>query len=246
VIYGAGVNEDLRKPPRQARSAATVDRILDSAEWLLHSQGVAETTTIDIAAHAGISVGRLYYWFPDKDAVIRAVIQRAERLVGEFLPQSVVDDPDRPTPDLVGSIIGSLASFVRSHPGALAVLQQHPSIGEPGRDLYRMFVELAAAIVAERVPTIKPDERELVATTCVRISLTLLDEHVRRGPDDDTMRIELHYLLSAYLYARYPSHEDSVWTNSAHPIQPARLPRRTIQIPAVVFPALANGRMEIQ
>src|SRR3954471_18639300 len=67
-----------RTAPRQARSAKSLDLILDAAEGLLQDRGVVETSTVDVAAAAGVSVGRLYYWFPDKDAVVRAVLRRAE------------------------------------------------------------------------------------------------------------------------------------------------------------------------
>lgn len=65
-----------RKTPRQERSRRTVDRILDAAARIFHEQGYAGATTNDIADEAGVSIGSLYQYFPNKDAVLLALTSR--------------------------------------------------------------------------------------------------------------------------------------------------------------------------
>jgi AcrR family transcriptional regulator len=65
-----------RKSPSQERSRRTVDRILDAATRIFHEQGYAGATTNDIADEAGVSVGSLYQYFPNKDALLVALTQR--------------------------------------------------------------------------------------------------------------------------------------------------------------------------
>ncbi len=65
-----------RKVPRQARARATVDAILDAAARLLVEQGYADTTTNSVAEIAGVSIGSLYQYFPNKDALIVALHRR--------------------------------------------------------------------------------------------------------------------------------------------------------------------------
>ncbi|NMM91281.1 TetR family transcriptional regulator, partial [Rhodococcus sp. SRB_17] len=60
-----------RKTPAQERSRATVDRIVEAATRVLDREGIA-TTTNRIADEAGVSVGSLYQYFPDKHAIIHA------------------------------------------------------------------------------------------------------------------------------------------------------------------------------
>jgi AcrR family transcriptional regulator len=242
------MNDELRTQPRQARSAVTVEHILDTAERLFHQRGVTETSTVDIAAAAGISVGRLYYWFPDKDAVVRGVMSRAERLAADFLVAEVVDDPSQQTSSLLKQIIAALGHFVTVHPGALAVLRHHPRReDDPGGTMFRLFVELAASIVSERVPDVPDAERDLVAITCVRIALAMLDEHLRHGIDTESpnhMIEELHYVIVAYVNARYPLLDDPRWQDPMHPVQPSR-PARPYDGPStVVYPAL-GGRQPV-
>jgi AcrR family transcriptional regulator len=65
-----------RKAPAQPRSALTVAAILEGAAQVLEEHGLAGYTTNAIAARAGVSIGSLYQYFPTKDAVTVALIER--------------------------------------------------------------------------------------------------------------------------------------------------------------------------
>ena len=65
-----------RKSPSQERSRQTVERILDAAARIFHEQGYAGATTNDIADEAGLSIGSLYQYFPNKDALLAALTKR--------------------------------------------------------------------------------------------------------------------------------------------------------------------------
>lgn len=72
-----------RKAPRQARSQATVGAILDAAARVLVERGYAATNTNLVAELAGVSVGSLYQYFPNKDALITALHERHSRQMNE-------------------------------------------------------------------------------------------------------------------------------------------------------------------
>ena len=65
-----------RKTPSQPRSAQTVETILEGAAHILEQQGLDGYTTNAIAARAGVSIGSLYQYFPTKDAITVALIER--------------------------------------------------------------------------------------------------------------------------------------------------------------------------
>lgn len=69
--------EFQRRRPRQARSRATYDSILEAAAQVLEREGAAGLNTNRVAERAGVSVGTLYQYFPDKDAILLAVAERA-------------------------------------------------------------------------------------------------------------------------------------------------------------------------
>jgi AcrR family transcriptional regulator len=65
-----------RKTPVQARSAASVSAILEATIQVLLSVGKERLTTTRVAARAGVSVGTLYQYFPNKSALLQAVVKR--------------------------------------------------------------------------------------------------------------------------------------------------------------------------
>lgn len=58
-----------RKPPTQERARATVERILLAARRVLARRGFAKFTTNEVANSAGVSIGSLYQYFPNKRAL---------------------------------------------------------------------------------------------------------------------------------------------------------------------------------
>lgn len=65
-----------RKKPRQQRACATWDAILEAAAQLFGEQGYVATTTNKIAERAGVSIGSLYQYFPNKDALLVALAEQ--------------------------------------------------------------------------------------------------------------------------------------------------------------------------
>ena len=65
-----------RKQPVQHRSKATVDMILVAAAQVFEAHGYAAGTTNRIAERAGVSIGTLYQYFPSKEAIAVALLER--------------------------------------------------------------------------------------------------------------------------------------------------------------------------
>jgi AcrR family transcriptional regulator len=67
-----------RKAPRQARAQVTRDAILEAATHIIAAGGLAAFNTNAVAERAGVSIGSLYQYFPNKDALMVALIERAQ------------------------------------------------------------------------------------------------------------------------------------------------------------------------
>jgi AcrR family transcriptional regulator len=65
-----------RKKPRQRRSRVTIDAIFEATIQVLLARGLDGVTTIQIADRAGVSIGSLYQYFPNKRALMAAVVRR--------------------------------------------------------------------------------------------------------------------------------------------------------------------------
>lgn len=99
--------EKSRRTPRQARSSETVSAILEAAAQVLEAGGLAAFTTNAVAERAGVSIGTLYQYFSDKNALLMALagqeMQRALENVGAAMRGE--DDP---------SVEGRVRAMVRA------------------------------------------------------------------------------------------------------------------------------------
>jgi AcrR family transcriptional regulator len=72
----AAVCFEPRKTPVQARSTASVQAIMQATIQVLLKEGKSKLTTTRIAQRAGVSVGTLYQYFPNKSSLLRALLQQ--------------------------------------------------------------------------------------------------------------------------------------------------------------------------
>ena len=77
--------------PGQARSQETVDVILEASARILESDGSRGFNTNAIATKAGVSIGSLYQYFPNKDSIVRSLISRFERSFHDAVMKAVQD-----------------------------------------------------------------------------------------------------------------------------------------------------------
>jgi AcrR family transcriptional regulator len=107
-----------RKTPRQQRSEFTFDAILDSAARLFQQHGYAATTTNRVAELAGVSIGTLYHYVPNKDALLYALAERHLRQSGESLLAELNALRENPPPldQTVGRLILAVAEIHRAQP----------------------------------------------------------------------------------------------------------------------------------
>ena len=76
-----------RKLASQERSRATVDALLEATTRVLLKEGYDRASTNRIAEVAGVSIGSLYQYFPSKEALVAAVIDRHQQEISAGDPQ---------------------------------------------------------------------------------------------------------------------------------------------------------------
>lgn len=77
-----------RKTPRQARATVTLEAILEATIQVLVAMGPTRLTTTRVAARAGVSVGTMYQYFPNKQALLYAVTERYLDIVVDSVEQA--------------------------------------------------------------------------------------------------------------------------------------------------------------
>ncbi|AXI04004.1 TetR/AcrR family transcriptional regulator [Aquirhabdus parva] len=139
-----------RKIASQKRSRLTVDALIEATALVLRKEGYDRTSTNKIAAVAGVSIGSLYQYFPSKEALVTAVIERHTQALSQ--------------------IVGSALLKVAEHPIAIGVRELVVAAIEAHRidpDLHR--------ILAEEVP---PTGRHENIDTFVRNAQTLIRSYL--------------------------------------------------------------------
>ncbi len=127
----------MRKAPRQARSRATTDAILDAAAHILGERGWAGLTTNAVAEAAGASIGSLYQYFPNKLALIEAVRRRHLEEVLAVLHAAA--DPGTPRTRRIAALVDGMIAVHSRHPRAHRVLLEESPRAEDTRVAYDRF-----------------------------------------------------------------------------------------------------------
>ena len=107
-----------------------VDTILDAAARVLRKHGYDDTTTNRVAEIAGVSVGSVYQYFPNKEAMVHALIERHDAAMWAVFTDHVTTAIGRPFADAVPAVIDALFAAHLVDPDLHRVLhQQLPRVG---------------------------------------------------------------------------------------------------------------------
>jgi AcrR family transcriptional regulator len=106
-----------RRVPSQDRSRARIVAVLDATAALIDEVGPDAITTGLIATRANVSVGWLYDFFPNREAIFDAVMDRSIASVTPIVEQVHAAHADEPWQDVLGAVIDALFVFYRTDPG---------------------------------------------------------------------------------------------------------------------------------
>ncbi len=149
-----------RKLPSQRRSRETVAVLLEAAARVLSSQGYAGATTNRIAAKAGVSIGSLYEYFPNKDSLLVALME-AHIAEGQRILSAAADLALRPGTRLRDAVGRFVRAMIELHAHDRAM---HRILFEeaPRPASIRRQIEAVEEAVIERVGAFLADHPEVV------------------------------------------------------------------------------------
>lgn len=160
-----------RKEPKQARSSDLVTAILDAAIQVLEKEGAARFTTARVAERAGVSVGSLYQYFPNKAAILFRLQSDEWRQTTQMLGSLLADDsqpPLRRLRNLVHAFIRSECDEARMRialADAAPLYRDAPEAREAkaaSEGIFQAFMAEVLPLAAESQRTLA---RELLTTT---------------------------------------------------------------------------------
>jgi AcrR family transcriptional regulator len=182
--------------------------MLDACAALINEVGYEQVTTTLIARRAGVAIGSLYQFFPDKTAVASALVDRnVERYLEELGRQLAGDPPERwwgavdTAMDLYVELHHSDAGFRALHFGD--VVDTH--LLDPGQDNNAVIADRLGMLLNARFGLGGGPKLALALTVAVEIADALLKLAFRLGPpDEDDVVAQAKDVIRGYLSQHLP------------------------------------------
>lgn len=198
-----------RKKPSQRRSRETFDAILDATARILVSRGWARTTTNHVAERAGVSIGTLYEWFPGKEALATALVERhldrAEALLAARAEQ-LAGAGELSLLELASRLVDAMIALHEDDPKLHRALFEEVPHGAAVRARVRGLEDRLALLLGEALlasPRVKAPDPRLAA----RVVVDVLEATTHRWATDtrgdpvsrEVLHDELTRLIAGYL-----------------------------------------------
>jgi AcrR family transcriptional regulator len=194
-----------RKQPKQSRSKVTVEAILEATTHILVEEGYDKANTNRIAERAGISIGSLYQYFPNKESLMTALMeqhaQEMAELVGTKLDRLFDSPLEIAIPEIITAVVAAHAINPRLH----QVLSEEIPRSERSPQMQQANERITALLRAylERWrDLIQPQNIDLTVFILSRTVDSLCHAAVIEQPNlvsDSQFETEVSNLLLAYL-----------------------------------------------
>ena len=159
-----------RKIASQERSRATVDALVEATARILVKEGFDKASTNRIAEVAGVSVGSLYQYFPSKEALVAAVIERHQQEIMQTVRGELAEVLAQPVEKAVRMLVAVAVKAHRVDPKLHRVLaEQIPRVGKLekletfNRENYTLF----RTYLERHRDELRVDDLELASFVCV-------------------------------------------------------------------------------
>lgn len=140
--------ERQRRTPRQARSESTIDAILDATFQLLEADGIDRLTTNRIAERAGVSIGTLYQYFANKEAILDALADREMGDLADGVVAALSDPAEMPPQERIARVVRAITSTYGGRRQVHRLVMEH-SLARGGGRLGPLLERLVALLCAD-------------------------------------------------------------------------------------------------
>jgi AcrR family transcriptional regulator len=195
-----------RKQPVQARSAASVDAILEATTQVLLSVGKERLTTTKVALRAGVSVGTLYQYFPNKSALLQGALIRHLDEVTEAVERVCREQRGKTLKEMAGALISAfLEAKMRDAKTSVALYSVSSDVDgvKIAQQMQLHTNKSVAGMLATTCDTLTKDPElvaSMVQSAMAGVSRRLL-ESAEPEKQVEALRQELIFFVCAYLEA---------------------------------------------
>lgn len=192
-----------RKQPKQERSQATVEAILLATTHILTENEYDRLTTNRVAERAGVSIGSLYQYFPNKQALIFALAEHHANEMVQLAQHHLEGLSNRTISEVLRQIIKAALAAHAVNPKLHRVLHEQIPHSEVMQRLDKAKMDnLLRSFLAQRCDRIQPKNLELTVFMVERTIRALIHGATSDRPEllkTGEFEQELMVMLSAYL-----------------------------------------------
>jgi AcrR family transcriptional regulator len=194
-----------RKQPQQDRSRVTVEAILEATTHILTEEGYDKANTNRIADRAGISIGSLYQYFPNKESLMAALIEQHSNEMAELVETKLNHLFDSPLEIVVPELIRAVIAAHAINPKLHQVLSEEvPRLGKliQMEQAQARIAQILTSYLDRWSDSIEPQNLAMTVFILCRTVDALSHAAVIEYPDfikDDRFEIEVSNLLISYL-----------------------------------------------
>ena len=198
---------DLSKPkrrvPQQDRGERRVAEVLEAAAAVIAAQGYEAATMTEIAERAGASIGALYQYFPNKDAIALALRRQYGDEMAAQWTAMMAQGSKLSVKQLVDRIFGVMIEFMQTRPAYIPLLSV-PKTYRRDPVARNRLRELFAELFREKRPELSKDEAFRIANVAMQIvkGMNPLYAEAKVGAEREAVVGEFKMVLTGYLSAR--------------------------------------------
>ena len=195
-----------RKSPVQARSTASVEAILEATVQVLLQVGKERLTTTRVASRAGVSVGTLYQYFPNKSSLLQAALKRHLTEVGDAIEFVCKEQKGGTLREMVTALITTfLRSKMKDAKTSLALYSVSSDV-DGAKIVQQMGTRFNQAIIGMLLTTCEPltTDPQLVASMLQGAMVGVSRRMLESGAPEkqfEVLRDELIFVACAYMDA---------------------------------------------
>ena len=191
-----------RRVPQRANGARRVEELLAATAQEIALVGYEAATMKAIARRAGASVGAAYQYFPDKEAVVQALLARYFDELDAHTADFTAAAARLSVPALAGQIVSLMADFIRARPAFIPLLSGSLEYRRDAAARHRLR-EYYATLFRKKRPSLDRAEAFLIANVTVQIVKGMHSLLTNAAPEQqDVVFAEFQTALGAYLVSR--------------------------------------------